>query len=44
MRSSQEIVERFLETNLQVHPDVVAYIKEQGNPGVIEGMAYLVIV
>jgi DNA polymerase II small subunit len=36
MRSSQEIVERFLETNLQVHPDVIAYIREQNNPGVID--------
>ncbi|PKL59717.1 MAG: DNA polymerase II, partial [Methanomicrobiales archaeon HGW-Methanomicrobiales-4] len=30
------IVERFLETKLQVHPDVVRYIREQNDDGLID--------
>ncbi len=35
MFSDREIVERFLCTNLQVHPDVVKYIREQNDPALI---------
>jgi DNA polymerase II small subunit len=36
MLDAQQIALRFLETNLQVHPDVVRYIVEQDNPDLIE--------
>ncbi len=36
MLGDQEIVQRFLETNLQVHPDVVNYIRKQGDPALID--------
>ena len=36
MLSAQEIALRFLDTRLQVHPDVVRYIQEQDDPGLID--------
>ena len=36
MLDAQQITLRFLETRLQVHPDVVQYILEQDNPELIE--------
>jgi DNA polymerase II small subunit len=36
MLDAQQIAMRFLETRLQVHPDVVRYILEQDNPDLIE--------
>ncbi|KQC05073.1 MAG: DNA polymerase II [Methanoculleus sp. SDB] len=36
MLGDREIVRRFLDTNLQVHPDVVKYLKDQQNPGLID--------
>ena len=36
MLDAQEIAHRFLDTRLQVHPDVVRYILEQGEPDLIE--------
>ncbi|MDD1690062.1 MAG: DNA-directed DNA polymerase II small subunit [Methanoregula sp.] len=36
MLSAQEIALRFLDTRLQVHPDVVRYIQEQDEPGLID--------
>jgi DNA polymerase II small subunit len=36
MLDAQQITLRFLETRLQVHPDVVRYILEQDNPDLIE--------
>ncbi|WP_321505717.1 DNA-directed DNA polymerase II small subunit [uncultured Methanoregula sp.] len=36
MLDVQEIALRFLETKLQVHPDVVRYIQEQDDPDLIE--------
>jgi DNA polymerase II small subunit len=36
MLDAQQIALRFLETRLQVHPDVVRYILEQDNPDLIE--------
>ncbi len=36
MLDAQEITLRFLDTRLQVHPDVVRYIQEQDNPDLIE--------
>ncbi len=36
MLDAQEITLRFLDTRLQVHPDVVRYIQEQDNPELIE--------
>ena len=36
MLDAQEITHRFLDTRLQVHPDVVRYIQEQGEPELIE--------
>jgi DNA polymerase II small subunit len=35
MNGDQEIVQRFLETNLQVHPDVVRYLREK-DPSLID--------
>lgn len=34
--NTPEIVERFLETKLQVHPDLVRYIREQNDAGLID--------
>lgn len=36
MLDTRTIVHRFLETKMQVHPDVVRYLAEQGDPGLIE--------
>jgi DNA polymerase II small subunit len=36
MLDMQLIVQRFLDTKLQVHPDVVRYLSEQGDPGLID--------
>jgi DNA polymerase II small subunit len=36
MLAEREIVQRFLETKLQVHPDVVSYIREQNDPALID--------
>jgi DNA polymerase II small subunit len=36
MLSAQEITLRFLDTRLQVHPDVVRYIQEQDEPDLID--------
>jgi DNA polymerase II small subunit len=36
MLDAQQIMLRFLETKLQVHPDVVRYIQEQDEPDLIE--------
>jgi DNA polymerase II small subunit len=36
MLDAQQITLQFLETKLQVHPDVVRYIQEQDEPGLIE--------
>jgi len=36
MLDAQEITLRFLDTRLQVHPDVVRYIQEQDNPELID--------
>jgi DNA polymerase II small subunit len=36
MLDAQQIALRFLKTKLQVHPDVVQYIVEGGDPGLIE--------
>lgn len=36
MLQDQEIVQRFLDTNLQVHPDVVRYLREYRDPKLIE--------
>ena len=36
MLDAQEIAHRFLDTRLQVHPDVVRYILEQGEPDLID--------
>ena len=36
MLDAQQITLRFLETNLQVHPDVVRYIQEEDDPDLIE--------
>lgn len=36
MLDSTVIVERFLDTNLQVHPDVVRYIREQKDERLID--------
>jgi DNA polymerase II small subunit len=36
MLDARQITLRFLETNLQVHPDVVRYIQEEGDPALIE--------
>jgi len=36
MSDAQEIAHRFLDTKLQVHPDVVRYILEHDEPGLIE--------
>lgn len=36
MLDIQSIVQRFLETNHQVHPDVVRYLSEQGDPGLVD--------
>jgi DNA polymerase II small subunit len=36
MLDAQQIALRFLETKLQVHPDVVQYILEQDNPDLLE--------
>ena len=33
MLDAQQITLRFLDTRLQVHPDVVRYIQEQDSPG-----------
>jgi DNA polymerase II small subunit len=35
MLDAQQITLQFLETKLQVHPDVVRYIQEQDEPGLI---------
>src|SRR5271157_1376104 len=36
MLTAQEIALRFLDTKLQVHPDVVRFIQEQDEPGLID--------
>ncbi|HJJ36255.1 MAG TPA: DNA-directed DNA polymerase II small subunit [Methanocorpusculum sp.] len=36
--SGREIVQRFLEAGLLVHPDVVRYVEQSSGPGVIEGI------
>ena len=36
MSDAQEIAHRFLDTKLQVHPDVVRYILEHDEPGLID--------
>ena len=36
MLDAQEITHRFLDTKLQVHPEVVRYILEQNEPDLIE--------
>jgi DNA polymerase II small subunit len=36
MLDMQSIVQRFLDTKLQVHPDVVRYLSEQGDPGLVD--------
>ena len=36
MLDAQQITLQFLETKLQVHPDVVRYIQEQDEPDLIE--------
>lgn len=36
MLDSQAIVQRFLETKMQVHPDVVRYLSEKDDPGLID--------
>ena len=36
MLDTRTIVQRFLETKMQVHPDVVRYLAEQNNPRLIE--------
>ena len=36
MLDAQQITLRFLDTRLQVHPDVVRYIQEQDNPDLID--------
>ena len=36
MLDAQQITLQFLETKLQVHPDVVRYIQEQDEPGLID--------
>ncbi len=36
MLDTRTIVQRFLDTNLMVHPDVVRYLSEQGDPGLLE--------
>jgi DNA polymerase II small subunit len=36
MLDTRTIVQRFLETKLQVHPDVVRYLSEQDDPGLLE--------
>lgn len=36
MLEDQEIVSRFLDTNHQVHPDVVRFLREHGTPSLIE--------
>ncbi len=36
MLDTRTIVQRFLETKLQVHPDVVRYLSEQDDPGLME--------
>ena len=36
MLGNQEIVQRFLQTNLQVHPDVVRYLREKKDPSLID--------
>ena len=36
MLDAQQIALRFLQTKLQVHPDVVQYIVEEGDPDLIE--------
>jgi DNA polymerase II small subunit len=33
---ARTIVQRFLDTKMQVHPDVVRYLAEQDNPGLID--------
>ncbi|MDD5419216.1 MAG: DNA-directed DNA polymerase II small subunit [Methanomicrobiaceae archaeon] len=38
MLAEREIVQRFLETNHQVHPDVVNYIREQDDPALIDSI------
>jgi len=38
MLAEQEIVQRFLNTKLQVHPDVVSYIREQDDPALIDSI------
>jgi DNA polymerase II small subunit len=38
MIGDREIVQRFLETNLQVHPDVVRYLREKRDPDLIESI------
>ena len=36
MLSEQEIVERFLATRLQVHPDVLSYLREKNDPALVD--------
>ncbi len=36
MLAEREIVQRFLDTKLQVHPDVVSYIRKRGDPALID--------
>ena len=36
MLSEQEIVERFLATRLQVHPEVLSYLREKNDPSLID--------
>ena len=36
MLDTRTIVQRFLDTKVQVHPDVVRYLSEQDDPGLIE--------
>lgn len=38
MLGDQEIVQRFLDTKLQVHPDVVSYIREKGDLSLIDSI------
>ncbi|MHC1626492.1 MAG: DNA-directed DNA polymerase II small subunit [Methanoculleaceae archaeon] len=42
MLAEREIVERFLENSRQVHPDVVAYIREQNDPRLIDRILHSV--
>lgn len=42
MLAEREIVQRFLETRRQVHPDVVAYIREQNDPRLIDRILHAV--